>query len=327
MSDTVPAVSTPATPTSTPTEAQPDLSKMSGAEASAYFAEQKAKKDGAPPQKAASKIPEMPTGQDIAKEVAEARKYKVKVNGQDLEVDEGELLRGYSHQRHANKVLQEGMQARKQAEKFIELMKTPEQFFEAAKKLGHDPRLLAEKYLVSQLEDEMLDPKDKELRTVKSKLKALEDMETAQKAKVEADRVEVLKKKFSENYTQQFTAALRDTEIPATKGTVAEMAKYIARSAELGYEMTALEAAKLVKEDIQTAQQRLIGEADGEALIKLLGEEIANKVRKWDTSRLRNPDPSTQPPSEQQRATRDRERGKPHKRMTPQEWRKFNGRG
>ena len=87
------------------------------------------------------KTPEAPKSEglgDIAKEAA--KKWKVKVDGSELEVDEQELLRGYSHQRAANKLLQEGRAAKKQAEEFLALMKDPEQVYEVVKRLGHDPR-------------------------------------------------------------------------------------------------------------------------------------------------------------------------------------------
>lgn len=302
--------------------AEPDLGNMTGEQAKAYVEAQKAKgstKSDVPGKPAAEPV-------DPVKEAFKeaARKYKVKVDGKDLEVDEGELLRGYSHQQAANKILQEGKLARKQAEEFISLMRDPEKLFEVAKKLGHDPRTLTEQYLLSQIEEEMADPRDTELKKTKAKLKAIEDMEAMQKAKVEADRAEVLKQKFAKDYTEQFTDALKETNIPATKGTVAEMAKYIARSAEIGFKMTAKEAAQLVREDIIQAQQRLIGDSDGEVLIKLLGEEVANKVRKWDTGRLKNPEPQRTTPLEQG-APRER-RAAPTKRMTPKQWREYNRR-
>ncbi len=300
-------------------EAAPDLGNMTGEQAVAYVEAQKAKESG--------KLKGTPTkpliASDTVKDAAQEamRKYKVKVDGQELEVDENELLRGYSHQRAANKILQEGKLARKQAEEFIAMMRDPDKVDEVLKKLGHEPRTLYEKKLVAQLEDEMMDPRDKELKLTKAKLKQIEDMEAQQKAQLEDQRVQVLKDKFAKDYTEQFTQALTETNIPATKGTVAEMAKYIARSAQIGFKMTAQEAAQLVREDIILAQQRLIGDSDGETLIKLLGEDVANKVRKWDTSRLKNPEPARTTPLEQ---GPPRERKTPHKRMSPSEWREFN---
>ena len=232
-------------------------------------------------------------------EAAQPKRYKVKVDGQELEVDESELLRGYSHQRAANKKLQEGVALRKQAEQLIELMKDPSKLWEITEKLGHDPRALAEQLLAQKIEDELLDPKEKEFRDAQRKLKAYEEIERKQKEMQEQKIVEEMKAKYQQEYTQAFVSALQQEQLPATKNTIAEMAKYISRSAKLGYELTAVEAAKLVKEDIVTAQRNLIGNADGETLIKLLGEDLANKVREYDVKRIKSPDNFLKTPKEQ----------------------------
>lgn len=258
---------------------------------------------------------------DIAKEAI--RKHKLKVDGQEVEVDDEELKRGYTHQRAANKILQEGKAARKQAEEFIAMMKDKGKLWDAAKKLGHDPRKLAEEYLAAQLEDELMDPRDKELRDTKQRLKQLEDLDKEQKKQAEEKVHNQLKAKYAEEYSNQFVKALESSGLPPTKPMVADMAKYIQRSAQLGFKMTAEEAAKLVKEDIQAKLQRVIGESDGETLIKLLGDDVANKVRKWDTSRIKDPNQFIQTPKEQgERQPRARSQGT--KRMSPSEWRKFN---
>lgn len=321
-------VAQPAAPA--PQENQPDFSKMTGEEAKAYVAAQKANKQSSSSnpikeaaQEARDKLKPRPT-EEPPKETQAEIKRKLKIDNE--EIDEEEVLKVYKsrkdHQREANKRLQEGQAARKQAEEFISMMKDPGKLMEVIQKLGHDPRGLAEKYLVQQLEEEMLDPRDKELKDARAKLKQIEDMEKKQRDAVENQHKEAMKAKYAEDYTKQFTTALEKSNLPPTKSMVAEMAKYIARSAQLGFKMSADEAAQLVKEDVQQAHQRLIGDSDGEILIKLLGEEVANKIRKYDTSKLRNPEKSLSTPLNQSEPKKKvRNEGK---RMTPAEWRKFN---
>jgi hypothetical protein len=52
-----------------------------------------------------------------------ARMYKVKVDGVEQEVDEEELLRGYSHRAAADKRMNEASLSRKEAEQVIRLFK------------------------------------------------------------------------------------------------------------------------------------------------------------------------------------------------------------
>lgn len=324
--------------------AQPvDMSQVSGAEAVALAKEAKetgktieevflAKQGKAPSQRGAdgkfqSSQPKEQSNQEAIKEAAQEakRKLKIKYEDREEEVDEEEVLKVYKsrkdHQRAANKELQEGKAARRQAEEFIRMMKDPEQFWEVAERLGHKNRELAEKLLVKQLEEDMMDPRDKELRDARNKLKAIEDMERKQKEAIEARRMEEMKQKFVKDFEAQFIDALKATDVPPTKDTIAEMAKYISKSAKIGFKMTPHEAAQLVREDIQRAQMNLIGNADGETLLKLLGDDVAKKLLQARGAKVKQTNYNT--PSEQGQK-REIDRSSSGKRMTPKEWREFN---
>lgn len=293
---------------------------MTGEEAKAWVDAQKGK---APPAKDPGR--EAPKAQDVIKEAAAEAKRKLKID--DEEIDEDEVIKTYKdrkgHQQAANKILQEGKQARKQAEEFITMMRDPEKFFEVAGKLGQNPRMLAEKYLAGQLEEELLDPREKEFRATKRELEAIKARDAQIKAENDSKMNEALKAKYAKDYSDQFVSALKEFNLPPTKVTVADMAKYVHDAAQIGFKMTAQEAAQLVKEDIQAKTQRLFAEADGDVLINLLGEQVANKVRKWDTSRLRNPEQNLKTPNDHIEHA-PRQRGAPKKRMSASEWRAFN---
>lgn len=310
----------PAAPESAPAEPTPN---MTGEEAKAWVEAQKGK--GPPPKDPGREAEKKP---DLIKEAIAEAKRKIKISD-DEEVDEDEVIKTYKdrkgHQQAANKILQEGKLARKQAEEFLTMMRDPEKFFDVAKQLGLDPRTLAEKRLAAELEEEMLDPREKEFRAMKRELDSRKAQE-AQKAKEEQERVHnALKEKYHKDYNDQFVAALQSTNLPPTKQTIADMARYVARAAELKFELTPAEAAQLVKDDIQAKTQRLFAEADGDVLINLLGEQVANKVRKWDTSRVKSPEQNLRTPLEQGEISQ-KTRGAPKKRMSPSEWRRFNGR-
>ncbi len=275
---------------------------------------------------AATGAPETMTKEEAR---AEIRKHKLKVDGQEVEVDEEELKRGYSHQKAANKILQEGKAAKKQAEEFISMMKDKGKLFDAIKKLGHDPRKLSEEFLMSQLEEELLDPRERELKTVSQKLKHYEDLEKKQQEEVIKRRDAALKQKYAEEYSGKFIKALADVgfaelTITQQKDCIGAMAKYIHRAAEMKFEMTADEAAKLVREDIEQRSNMFTREADGATLARLLGDQGLQKVRAYEVARLKSPESNLKTPTEQgEPQSRARSSGK---RMTPQEWREFNRR-
>lgn len=262
-------------------------------------------------------------GNAISQAAKEAiRKHKLKVDGEEIEVDEEELKRGYTHQRAANKKLQEGLKAKKQAEEFVRLLKQDPLKVLSHPEIGHDVRKLAEEYLAAQLEDEMLDPKEKELRTYKQKLEAYEaEKKKEQEAKEKAE-TERLKAEFSKKYSEEFVEALKTVDLPGTKEMVGQMARYIARAAAIKFPMTPIEAAKLVQEDEDVRIRHRLKNASPEQIAKILDEEGLQKVRTFDTARLKDPTANLTTPKEQgevkERVSRKRSP------MTPQEWRAFN---
>ncbi len=96
------------------------------------------------------------------------------------------------------------------------------------------------------------------------------------------------------------------------------MAGYIAQCAKIGYEITPAEAATLLAEDLKREHASIAADSDVEAVIALYGEDFINKIRKYDTSRVKNPEQGLRTPLEQ--AAEQRERAKPRKRMSTREW-------
>ncbi len=309
------------TDSSAPMEGLPP--NPTGEQAKAYVEAQKAKNrslEKSPPrEEKKEKKEDTPRNPDDAPEPV--KKYKVPVDGKEMEVDEKELIRGYSHQKAANKALQEAKRARSEAEQIIRDLRDETKLPSILEKLGIKTRDFSEKFLVSQLEEELMDPRDKELRDAKRRLQQIDEMELNQKKMIEQQRNEDLKKQYADEYTQQFVKALQETNLPPTKPMVAEMARYIRQSAKIGFKMTAQEAAKLVKEDMLENQRRLIGDSDGEDLMKILPPDVANKIRQFDISKIKNPEQYLRTPEQQ--GEKRKVNGSNNGRMTNKEWSLF----
>lgn len=293
------------------------------------------KEEIAVPSKAEAPASGGPNTEGMTKEEAREaiRKHKVKVMGKELEVDEEELKRGYSHQQAANKAMQEGLKKQKQFEEILKELKNPKTIVEALKKLGHDPRKFAEEYLGGELEVEMLDPRDRKLREYESKLKQYEEMKAMEEEEKNRSHMESLKQKFAEKYTKDFTEALTKHKIPVNKRTISSIASYVQESARIAQAegfpassvLTVDEAAQLVQSDLAEVARTIASDADAEYLINLLGEDVANKIRKYDLSRVKDPNAGAKTPVEQgEKSTRSERNSK--ERMGHREWRDFNRR-
>jgi len=88
------------------------------------------------------------------------KRYKVKIDDEELELDEAELINGYQSTKAAQKRFQEAADMRKNVEGFVQWARNnPEA---ALQQIGISPRQFAEEIFQRELELEMMTPEEKE---------------------------------------------------------------------------------------------------------------------------------------------------------------------
>lgn len=217
------------------------------------------------------------------------RKFKVKYNDVEEEVDEQTLITGYQTRKASDQKFQEAAQMRQQAEQFIRLLKEDPIKVLSHPALGHDLRKLSEEYLAKQLQDELMDPKDREIRNMKQQLQEIEEQKKIRAQEEELARHRELRQKYTDDYTKSITEALDKSGLPKSQVTVARMAYYMQMALQRGLDAPADQIVELVKQDYINEQKALYGALDGDVLIQLLGEELTNKIRKYDVAKLKTP--------------------------------------
>lgn len=232
---------------------------------------------------------------DVPTSFAEARKFRVKVDGQEMEVDEGELVSNYQLRKASDKKLNEAAQMRKQAEEFISLLRSDPIKVLNHPGLGVNFRELAENFLIEQLQEEMMDPRDKELKAYKKRVEEIEAREREEKQRIEAEQMRAVREKYQEDYSRQITEALAQSGLPKTQETVKRIAHYLHLGLTKGVDLQVSDVIPYVKQDYIKAQRELFGAADEDMLLQLLGEDVAAKLRKADVKRLKQPQAPTTP--------------------------------
>lgn len=226
---------------------------------------------------------------------AQARMFKVKIDGQEKEVPEDELLRDYQTREAANKRFQEAAEMKKQAEGFFKRLKDNPLEVLKDPAIGHDVRKLAEEYLVAQLQEEMMDPKDRELRDLKKFKEAKEaEEQERQRAEEEAKNAEI-QAKYAEEYSAGIIEALETGSLPKTPFTVRKMAYYMAEGLKRGHNLTPKDVVPLVREDYIEDQKHFFSALDGQSMLDFLGKENADKLRKHELAKLKRPGVTTPP--------------------------------
>ncbi len=248
----------------------------------------------------------------------QARMFKVKVNGQEKEIPEDVMIRDYQTREAADKRFQEAAEMKKSAESFMQRLKSNP--IEALKdpSLGHDVRKLAEEYLVAQIQEEMMDPKDRELRDLKKYKEGKDAEEMTAKEQAEAERKEVLRTQYADEYQEGIIQALETSGLPRTPFTVRKMAYYMAEGLKRELNLSPKDVLPLVKEDYMEEHKHFFSALDGESLIDFVGKENADKLRKHDLARLKRPGLTTPP-----RSKSVPRMAQPEKTMSRTEWREM----
>ena len=208
------------------------------------------------------------------------KKYKVKIDGQDLEVAEDELLQGYQTNKAAQQRFNEAARMRKQAEEFVRIAKTDPKRLLSHPDIGVDMLAFARDILAEQMEEEMLSPQEKELRNREKRLEEFERQQRNQEEALRASEVEKYTKQYEEEYSNGIVEALQISGLPKSPKTVAAIAKKMKEAMEAGFDVKPVDVVRFVKRDYIEEIKSLFGSADADTILSMIGDDISTKVVK-----------------------------------------------
>lgn len=214
-----------------------------------------------------------------------ARMIKMKVDGQEMELPESEIIALAQQGKSANKRFQEAAAAKREAEQVVNFLKSNPK--EAFKKLGIDVRKFSEDTLLEFIQQEQMSPEQRKAHENEQELNKYRESEKSLKAQREAQERETLEKHHHDNYEKIFIQALTESGLPKTPYTVMRMAQLEAVNVSKKLSLTPSQLAKVVREDYINEQKALYGAADGETLLELLGKDAVKKLSKAQLSKYK----------------------------------------
>lgn len=209
------------------------------------------------------------------------RKYKVKVDGLESEVDETELINSYQKGRSADKRFQEASDLRKQLETFVENAKAdPTQLLE---QLGHNPKDWARNLLIAEieLEEQEKDPNLKRIAGLEKKLNELEKGEQSKKQLELAKIAEAEETALVAKIDNEIGKTLEEMGFLAGSAP-AELIADIAEQmlAEYKLSKTSIDSKEALARTKQSYSRRLsaISKNKPEAILDLIPSEYLDKI-------------------------------------------------
>lgn len=212
---------------------------------------------------------------------------KIKVG--DTEYDETTLTSMIEKAKGADKKFLEAAQARKEAMRFFKMAKeNPREFLE---KTGHDPKKFSYDEVAKDIQDKLRDPREIELEKAQARLKEFEAKETAEKERVQQEKLGRQAKALEERMHSQAIAALeKHPALPKNGFTVAKMAKYLEVVQQKTGELLSFEdVAGVIEADVRNEVKGMMSGATAEQLIELIGEQGAEAIRQYYLNKLKDP--------------------------------------
>lgn len=260
-------------PTSTPAAA-PSPAPSSAPDTSS--APSPAPSEGTSPSPSSAGAPPAP------KPAPEPKRYKVKVDGQEMDVPEEELLRGY----------QTRAAAAKRFEEFAKAKKAFEEQQAATKKRLEDPRIVAaaqewgvepeEAAAILRVQDlvkrEQMSP---EARALADERKRREDLERKFKEAEEAKSQEQQQREVSvhmERLNKEIVEAAKDVGLPANPEVGRLMLGHMQTLAKAGLPFDAKESARYAMESARSISQTFLKGMNDEQLESFLTKPVIDRI-------------------------------------------------
>lgn len=273
-SNTAPA-SAPVDATSTPTDAQPSTSaSQSNAKGS----------DNAKPNSIS----------DVGEQAL--KKYKVKVDGAEMEVDEGELVKGYQLSKASYNKMTEAAKKEKAVLQREERLKRETD--KVLSEMGIDPLKFAEDYILKIIEQEKLTPEQRALKEKEDRIRQLEAEQKQTREQKEQQEFAEMQSKVAVDLENQFMKTFKDHGLEMTPYTVKRMAEKYYLALDDGIENPDLNLlCELVTEDLETDLQKTMKRLPVDKLLKFVGDDVLKHIREADLARLKNPPSATNRPN------------------------------
>lgn len=178
-------------------------------------------------------------------------KFKVKVDGQELELSQEELTRDYQMRQSSEKRFQEAARLKQEANEQFEALKfareNPKEFFKVT---GVDAKAFAEALLLEELEESLLSPQEKELRELKKFKSKIDQEEQSKKLEKEKFEYSQLEQQQAEQLESEILEVLSANNMKASPQNIAKIAEYLLASLdEQGNRMHAKDAYARVQKN------------------------------------------------------------------------------
>lgn len=229
--------------------------------------------------------------QQPAAAAAPSELFEVKVNGRVTKMTREELIGHAQMSQAAQERFQEASRIKKQVDSLIQTAKSNpiEALMNPELGLSKDQiRDAFEKWYAKEyIEPETLSPQELQYKRAMEENQRYKQQEQEFQAKQQQEALEKMTVAQRDVIQQQIIDAMDKSGLPKTPFYAQRMAFYMLQNARNHFDAPVEMIVSQVKREERDRLQGITKDAPVEYLIETLGEDVINKIRKWDLERLR----------------------------------------
>jgi len=215
------------------------------------------------------------------------KRYVVKVDGKETEVDEKELIKSYQLAKTSYQRMAEANKAKQEAEGLLkQVEEDPLKFLQHRNK---NVREAAEKFLYEELKKEQMSPEQRKLAEYEQKLAAIEKEKEEARTQEESKKFQEEQQRYAQELDKQLTDALNKANLPKKAHTISRIAYIMESALSNGIDLSVDEAIDYYNNIYSNDIKEYISTLKGDSLLSFLGKDILNEIRRADVGRIKNP--------------------------------------
>jgi hypothetical protein len=217
-------------------------------------------------------------------------KYKIKVDGEEVELSREEMVKYAQMGRSGQKKMQEAAQVRQEAIKLVEMLKAnPEKVLADPAILGSDDAVLkfAQKILANRMEEESKDPALRDKERLEKELESLRAEKKQEEEKRKQDDYQRMVQEEETALEEGITQAFESSGLPKSPFVLKRLADVLISGAEAGKKVTPQMAMNIVKREMQKDLKDYFDTTPEDVLEGLINADKVKNLRKRQLSKLK----------------------------------------
>lgn len=246
----------------------------------------------------------------------EAKRWKIKADERDWDLDESELLSYAQKGIGADSRWQEAAKIRQQNNDFLKALRENPREVLSHPQLKLDLKKMAHDILYEDIQNEMMTPEERHYAEREAKLRAYEDRDMQSQRQQHEARQAAEDSRYQTEIDTGIRSSLGSAKIPLTEFTYDSTIKYMQRAMQAGYtDVTPESVLQYVKRDYQKSQEQLFS-MDPSEMLDFIGEKGLEKIQKAYIDKVRGKKLGAQQAPEPRQDSRQPERS-----LSLEEWR------